>query len=469
MSNPNWPGGYPEYPAGQPQDPNTTPAGQQPYPAPYQTPGSQPLNPYGTPLDPGQTANPYLPPGTNPPYGQPAGPSQPMYPYGQPAAPSQPMWQQGPFGQPSAPPAAPKRSRTWLWITLAVVVVLLAGLGGGAVFAIQQLQAPANVAVQFCNDLKTQDYASAYGLLGSSLQGQYTGDQFKQGSQILDTVEGPVTACKQASGSNAYSYSLGASSATLSAVITRAKQGDLTGTLHLASQNGTWKVSAVDTSLLGVNLGALATAGTFCQALQAKDYSTAYGLLGSTAQSQISQADFQASTVIWDQLDGPVTGCTLTGLGAGNSDTAAALTVSLTRQTRGAQSGSLGMDVEGGAWKISQVDSTLFGTDLDPLIVGTAFCDAIVATKFDVAYALLTSDLQGQYSKAQFADIFRLPAGIKYVSCAPKLSTYKVNGSDANLDMTVKINNGGTNENHTFKLALTKEGTDWKIAGAELS
>jgi hypothetical protein len=323
--------------------------------------------------------------------------------------------------------------------------------------------------VQFCNDLKTQDYTSAYGLLGSSLQSQYTSDQFTQGSQILDTVEGPVTACKEAAGSNSYSYSLGASSATLSAVITRAKQGDLTGTLHLASQNGAWKVSTIDTSLLGVNLGALATAGKFCQALQAKDYSTAYSLLGSTAQGQISQAEFQASTVIWDQLDGPVTGCTLTGLGTGNSDTAAALTVSVTRQTRGAQSGSLGMDVEGGAWKISQVDPTLFGTDLAPLIVGTAFCDAIVANTFDVAYALLTSDLQGRYTKAQFADIFKLPAGIKYVSCAPKLSTYKVNGSDAELDMSVKIDNGGTSESHTFKLALTKEGTDWKIAGAELS
>ncbi|MGV9328776.1 hypothetical protein [Streptosporangium sandarakinum] len=156
-SHPQWqgpaqwqPGGQPPAPPAQPaaQPPSSTaqpsPAAPQPAswpqapqgPAPSrwgdQPPSGQPPVPYGQPAQPG------------PPYGQPA-------PYGQPGGQAGPQWQgpapwqpggQQPFapqpgGQPPAPPA-PRRRRTWLWVTLAVLAVLVtvgAGIVVGAVLS----------------------------------------------------------------------------------------------------------------------------------------------------------------------------------------------------------------------------------------------------------------------------------------------------------------------------------------------
>ncbi|MFI7047790.1 hypothetical protein [Streptosporangium sandarakinum] len=64
-------------------------------------------------------------------------PGQPAQPYGQPAQQPYPQWQgpqdRQPGGQqPPVPPAPPRRRRTWLWITLAVLAVLVT-VGAGVV------------------------------------------------------------------------------------------------------------------------------------------------------------------------------------------------------------------------------------------------------------------------------------------------------------------------------------------------
>ncbi len=249
----------------------TSPSGFPPAQPGMADPTAQASSPYGPPAAPSQPM--YAAP-SQPMY---AAPSQPMY-----AAPSQPMdGAPGQFGQIAQPR---KRSLKGLWIALAIVVVLLALAGGGVVYALTQLAAPAAAAISFCNDLKTQSYTPAYQLLSTKLQGQFTQVQFTQGSQALDGVEGTVTSCKQGTG-NAYAYSFGGTTATLLAVITRSKQGDLSGTIHLKSENGTWKVDGLDTSLLGANLASLQQTLTFCTALAAKDYSSAYSQLGSAGHT----------------------------------------------------------------------------------------------------------------------------------------------------------------------------------------
>ncbi|HZC78903.1 MAG TPA: hypothetical protein VE258_14220, partial [Ktedonobacterales bacterium] len=241
MSNPNWPGS-PEPPGeGQaPQQPSSQPGWQPQMPA-EQPPSPPPDASYGQPATYPYTPEPYAPPPTPEPYApapqapaespfyaqqgmaettSPSGfpPAQPSMadptvqssaPYAPPAAPSQPMYgapgqplygAPGQFGQIAQPR---QRSLRGLWIALAIVVVLLALAGGGVVYALTQLAAPAAAAISFCNDLKTQSYTPAYQLLSAKLQGQFTQVQFTQGSQALDTVEGTVTSCKQGTG-NAY-------------------------------------------------------------------------------------------------------------------------------------------------------------------------------------------------------------------------------------------------------------------------
>jgi hypothetical protein len=494
MSDPNWPGGsFPtrgdqggtqdsssDFPPNQGEvSPTFPPYGQPPtaYPYPYGQPGapSQPLYPYGQPgmpptmppypteggqaptVDPSQPLYPY-------PYGQPGAASQPLYPYGQPGAPSTPLYPYGGYGPPSqgfpSAEVGPKKSYRGLIIGLIVGVLILALIGGGAVVGVNQYQAPANAAQQFCTALKGQDYVAAFALLSSQLQGQYTQAQFTTASQTLDQVEGNVTACGEAAGS-AYNYTPFGSTATISSVITRAQSGPLSGTLHLVDNNG-WKISGIDTSLLGVDLASLQAVASYCGALQQKDYTTAYSYLGSTLQSQVSQTAFSQQAALHEQVDGAVTGCTITGFGSGNNDTTTNLVVSITRSTLGQVSGALSLDLESGSWKITSVASTLEGTDIGGIYVVREFCAYIKADETTKAYHLTSSAFQSAVSLSSFDSVFGI-AGITY-GCTLQYSTYKVTDpTDAQISVDIKLSANGASDSVPIKFVLVKVGSTWKI------
>jgi hypothetical protein len=465
------PGQYGQY-GQQPQSQAPNPYGQPAAPSqpmyPYGQPAapSQPMYPYGQPAAPSQPMYPYPqgdPTVQSTPLSQPAAPSQPMYPYGQPSAPSQPLTPYGQFGGPSQAlppqPQKPRRSLKWLWITLGVLVVLLAAGGGGAVYVVSQLAAPATAATQFCTDLKSQNYDAAYAQLSNSLHSQYTHDQFVQGNQALDQLEGLVTACAPSTSGGGYHYSFGANTATIAASITRSKQSaNLTGTLSLASEGGAWKVSGITTSLLGVNLGAVQAASGFCTALENKDYTTASGLLDSTIS--IAPSDWTT----WDQIGGAISKCSLQGLGTGNTDSAASFEIGISRSTGGLQTGALGLTLEGSAWKVISVDAGLLGPDLGPLKIGTQFCQDLLTGNYTDAWGLLSSAAQADFvSKSQFEASFALPSGVYWASFTPKLSTYNVSGTSGNYDATAVLSNGSVSVNVTLSLTFVEDGTDWKV------
>ena len=441
--------------------------GQQPpsqSPNPYEQPGAPayPTGPYGQPAAPSQPMYPY--PTNDPtvqstPFSRPLAPSQPLYPYGQPAAPYGEFGPQSRGLVPAGTPAKRKRSLTWLWITLGALVVLLAAGGGGAVYVVGQLAAPAKTATQFCNDLKAQSYDAAYSMLSSSLHSQYSHDQFVQGSQVLDQIEGQVTACQPSTSGGGYHYSFGANTASVAASISRNKAaGSLTGTLRLTSESGSWKVSGIDTSLLGVNLGALQTANTFCSALQNKDYTTATGLFDSSLH--VAQTDWAT----WDQIGGAIKSCALQGLGTGNTDSAASFEIAVARANSGSQSGALALALESGAWKVSKLDSGLLGPDLGPLKVGGQFCQDILKGDFGSAFGLLSSGLQQAVgSKDKVAQAFALPTGVYFANCTAKLSTYKASGGSGSYDATLVISNGSQTADVTMSLSFVEESGGWKV------
>lgn len=416
-------------------------------------------------------------------YGQPGRPSQPYQ--GRPSQPYQgqyepPAGQQGPaqpfynqqtsYTQPPVPPA--KKSRRGLKIALilgAVVLVLGAVGGAAAVFVINQFAAPGVAALQFCNQLKSQNYNGAYGMLSSTLQSQYTQTAFSAGVSALDTAEGKVIGCQQAQGSNTYSYSLGASTATVNAQLTRGIQGNLTGALHMKNQNGSWKVDGLDTSLLGVNIGALATSGAFCAAMQGADYATAYGMLDSAQQGLVSQADFVASGKLHDQIDGTISKCALAKVPQGNTDQLSRLTIDLMRAKLGDRTGDVTLKLEGTAWKIDSTDAALNGTDLRPLIVGAQFCALMSAAKYTDAFALFSSTFQGTATSAQFAAAAGSYQGnaVKWTCGAPDYSTYSVNGDHASITIPITtaipaLGSAATSTEKDDVLFVVENGA-WKI------
>jgi hypothetical protein len=383
------------------------------------------------PQYPGQPV--YGAPPSQPLYGDPA--SQPLYG----ASPSQPLYPGMPVAV-MAPPAPAAKSRKKLWITLGAVAVLLVVVGGGATAAIMQYKAPADAATTFCGDLKAQSYSAAYGLLSAKLRSQFAQDQYTQVSTTLDTIQGKVTACGQSSASDAYSFSLGASTATVNAVLTREKAGNLQGAVRLVNENGAWKVDSLDTSLVGVSLGALQTAGAFCQDMATQNYAAAYGLLDSKAQAQGKQSDFATAAGLQDQVDGKVTACALVGLGTANTDASASLTASMTRAKLGQRQGTVTLTNQGGAWKVSDLDTHLQGTDITGLVVAIRFCADISSSNYADAYKLGSAHFLGSETEAQFAsDVTITDQGqqIKLAAMQADPATYKVSGTTAQINVSL--------------------------------
>jgi hypothetical protein len=455
------PNGYTSY-GGQPGGGNTAPGSGQ---GGYGSYGGQGYGQQGTPPPqpyPGTPSQPY--PGTpSQPYGGQYGQ------YGQPGPSSQPYYaQQTAFTQ----PPAQKPSRRGLKVALIVagVVLLLGVLGGGAAAVVlSQFGAPGAAALQFCNNLKTQSYDAAYGMLSSDLKSSFSQTDFSTGVSALDTAEGKVTGCQQAQGSNTYSYSLGASTATVKAQITRSTQGNLTGVLHLKNQSGSWKIDGIDSSLLGVNIGALKASGDYCAAMQSHDYATAYNLLDSTAQGQIGKDDFVAFGTLHDQIDGAVTKCTLTKVPAGNTDTLAKLTIDLTRARLGDRSGDITLKFDGTAWKVAASDDALGGTDLRPLVVGQQFCTLLSAAKYENAYALFSSSFKQLITKSEFVAEFSTFNGnaLQWTCGAPDIASYKVSGTTASIvepiTLAIPALGSGATSTTKFKVSFVLESNAWKI------
>jgi hypothetical protein len=361
--------------------------------------------------------------------------------------------------------SAPKR----LWITLGVVAALLVVVGGGAAYGIAQYKAPADAATAFCGHLKAQRYAAAYGLLSATLRAQLTQNQYTQASTTLDTLQGKVTACGQAATDNAYSYRLGASTATVNSVITRAKAGNFQGAVYLVSEHGAWKVERLDTALVGVNFGALLAAGTFCQDMATQNYTGAYGLLASAARAHAKASDFAAQAALQDLVDGKVTACALASLGKGNTETSASLTVSLTRAKLGQRQGDLSLTKESGVWKVAKVDQRIQGTDITGLAVAARFCADVTKGDYADAYTLASPRFRGSQTAAQFAADFTFTdqgQQIKVVGMKADPASYKVTGTSAQIQITITYELGSSGNQAaapaTLKLAQASSGT-WQI------
>ncbi len=359
-------------------------------------------------------------------------------------------------------PGRKRRSLKWLWITLAVVVVLLGAGGAAAVWAIGQFAAPGVAAGQFCANLSQQNYDTAYAQLSASMRTSLTQPQFHSDAADLDTAEGKVVSCR-ASGSA--SYSLGSTTAKVGLVVTRAKQGELTGDVHLKQEGGAWKVDAIDTALLGVNLGAVQAIQAYCAALQGQKYDEAYALLDSAQQSAQKVDAFTSDAKLHDQIDGTVSACTLDAVASGNTDTKAAITVAITRAKLGAKTGKLELSGSGSQWKLTSIDQAVQGTDLRPLAAGQSFCSLLSRAKYDTAYDGTSSGFKQATTKAEFIALFNI-SGVKWSCGSVNLSTYKVVDNTAGyvVPLIAKDAASGTtllNENRG--LLFVFEASAWKL------
>lgn len=187
-------------------------------------------------------------PDQNPPaqpgYPQPGGfyqPTQPAFPPQQPGQPGnfpQPGYPQpGDFVQPGyAPALPPKKRRTGLWITLAILLLLL--VGGGIFTYLQVRSTPQKTLQAYCTALTNDDAQGIYNIYSSEAQAQVSLDTLKTDLRIIDLLTGGIKNCVVQDNSIQENGSLATGKITLT--LGRGGSGD--ATIQLIDENGQWKI-----------------------------------------------------------------------------------------------------------------------------------------------------------------------------------------------------------------------------------
>jgi hypothetical protein len=370
-------------------------------------------------------------------------------------------------------PPPQRKSRRGLWMTLGVIATVLLAMCTGTGFVVAQYFAPVFQVGQFCGSLQAQRYSTGYSMLSTQLRGQLSSNDFAVDAQTLDVVEGQVQKCGAGSGSNGYVYTLGGSTATVAASITRVSAGTLRGNIYLKNQNG-WKVDRLDVSLLGIDLGALQAVNSYCAALQAASYTAAYALLGTSLTAHTTAAQYAQVGGWHDTLDGPVTGCAVASLGSTTSADKATLTLRITRGKLGEKKDTLTLDVEGGDWRISTIGPALQGTDVGALVTAARFCTDIKGADYHDVYGLLsTAAKSGKGEAGVAAEFSGAASGIKWDDCSPDASTFKLasSGTSATLTLVLKLTNLSINQTASgpVPFIFVRINSAWLIDGIQAS
>jgi hypothetical protein len=350
---------------------------------------------------------------------------------------------------------------------LVVVAMLLVSVS----YAVFQY-VPAQPAVRLCRDLMAQRYDDAYTLTSQQYRAQRSQAQFARDLTTLDLALGSVVSC-QGAGPLPLAYSFPSGPASYHARLVRQRAGanarTLAGAIHLGDTNG-WQVGAIDTSLLGVNLGALEAAQAYCDALGTARYPAAYALLSARAQASLTPGDYTSVEQTHTLINGPVKRCGVTGVGQGNSDQRADLTLSVARAGLGAQSAGVTLTLVGGAWRLGGVPSGAEGPDVGPYEVGQRYCADLATGQFDAAYDLFTPQYQAQNPRAQFDGALQSTRaqGIAIACGQPDVTTYVVTGAAATYVVPyIEVYLGipiSTNDTLTF----ARQNGRWLIANTDL-
>ncbi|HUY77985.1 MAG TPA: hypothetical protein VMV29_14525 [Ktedonobacterales bacterium] len=454
-------GGYPGYEG----------YGRYPIPAPgaandastiISDPGRHPDN---RSLAPGNTPSPPAhPPGANV--------SAPQFGAGADyAAPYAPYVPYAPYPPPNSSPA--RRSvftrRRRMWVAVGVVALVAILLVGVSYVVFQYL--PAQPGVSFCRDLAAQRYDDAYALTSQGFRAQRSQAQFTRDLTTLDVALGNVVAC-QGAGPLPLAYTFPSGPASYYVALVRQRQGamrTLTGAIHLSAAGG-WQVDAVDTSLWGVNLGALEVAQGYCDALGTQHYAAAYALLDAPTQATLTLGDYTTVEQAHSLISGPVKTCGVTGVGQGNSDRRADLTVSVSRANLGAQSADVALTLAGGVWRLAGVPTGAEGPDVGPYEVGRRYCADLASGQYGAAYDLFTPQYQALNPRAQFVGALQATQsqGIT-ISCGqPDFTTYAVKGGAAGYVVPYIETYLGFPITTTDTLTFARQNGRWLIANSDL-
>ena len=140
----------------------------------------------------------------------------------------------------------------------------------------------------FCTALQNKDYTTVSAAFATPPTSLPTAADFTSSGALWDQIDGPITTCAVAG--------LGTSNddatASLSLAVTRAKSGAHTSAVTLSASGDTWKISSIDATVFGADLGPLTIGTQFTNDISAGKLSAAYSLTSSDFQSSFTLSQF---------------------------------------------------------------------------------------------------------------------------------------------------------------------------------
>jgi hypothetical protein len=338
-------------------------------------------------------------------------------------------------------------------------------------------QAQESAVKNYCDDLKSQNYESAFKLLSGNLQADFSGaglqnhDQFVQVMKTFDTVNGKVTDCGlDETTHNPFVFpwvATGKRSFRIQRLVETRGRVTL-----IKDANNNWKLDDLDTSLLKVSLGAVARAISYCKALQDLNFGAAYQALNKSPDQETLR-EFSQAQIDHQEIDGAVTDCKVTSIPENltQSSTEAHLGIQIVRSNLDApETGTLDlMNAPNTGWVIEPILAGLNGTDIGPLQKGDELCTDLEqgSSGLHTAYELLSSAYQAQLSEEQFDALFPQASAEAYHGCLHDFSTYRVSTTNASLSLGMKISSTDATKSQTLHMMLemTNENGAWKVSG----
>lgn len=330
---------------------------------------------------------------------------------------------------PSPPVQQQKRGHHKLLVILGAIVgvLLLAGIAVGILGYVNRPVASQTLNT-FCNALKRADYQTAYNQLSSGLQGKYGSEAVFAAAYATNGELGKITGCTVTDAG-------GADSGTINYILTGGVAHSLTVDYSLIEENGALKINGQHP-----HSSSSVTLTTYCSALAASDYQTAYNQLSVSFQRDFGNEGGFANTIEENQIkgcsvssvdDAVGTGMIAYLLSDGNKVSAAA---SLVR--------------ENGIWKIYELKQIS-----SPTYTLLSYCHALESQDYQAAYNQLSSAQQSQETEAQFAANFS-------TATVSNCTVSNVNDSAGNGEITYTLSNG---VNGTLYYTLVDESGTWKI------
>jgi hypothetical protein len=352
-------------------------------------------------------------------------------PYSSPAAPPPPSALPGYNQYPASagvpgymPPQPPvQKSRTGLWITLSIIVlVLVVGVGAIAYIGRGPSTTPTQTLQTYCTAVKAHNAQAAYAIFSKNFQKQYS----------LDTEKTLVNGASDCAVSN-----VDDTAKTGIIIYTFPGIGKISDKETLIAENYEWKIDAqqpVQTPTLSLY--------NYCQALKKGDYKTAYNLYTTSMQKQ--QGTEQQFAASFTQR---VTDCSISNVDDANGKGAVTTTYGALKYTYDDT-----LTKENGTWKINneQARST-------PTLTLSEYCYNIEHKNYQAAYNLVATDVQAQESESTFASNY---GSANISSC----SVSNINDTAGTGTITYTFTSGGTaiadytmvNENGTWKVKSEK-------------